>query len=203
MRPILFALLILIGFACKKQKQTEACGCNSAKTDAVENLPGIVVETDDGFEILSDEKGLLLPCAEIPIELRKEGQPVTVSGTLKTPCKKIPHDFPITPITISSLKERATAYDKTDITFAILKTEDYYPTAHGFGYFIEDVRPGHHFRLKQPHKPAVPGLNGFCTQDQATICGMSVIYIMRTEEGLPAMSVEILDYLNIINRCDD
>jgi hypothetical protein len=45
----------------------------------IENLFGIVVETVDGFEILSDEKGLLFPCSELPAEFKKEEQPVIVS----------------------------------------------------------------------------------------------------------------------------
>jgi len=203
MRLILIVLLIITGLGCKKQKQIDACGCNSVQTDAVENIPGIVVETDDGFEILSDEKGLLLPCSELSAEFKKEGQPVTVSGTLKTSCKKIPYDFNITPIKINSLKGRATAYDKTDITLSIIKTKDYYPDADGFGYFIEDTRTQPHFKINQTTKPAVPGTYGFCTMDHATICAMAVIYIMRTRGGLPSMSVEMLDYLNIIDRCGD
>ena len=202
MRSILFVLLLTIGLGCKKQKEAEACGCNSLQTDVVENIPGIVVETDDGFEILSDQKGLLVPCSDLPVEFRKEGQPVTISGILKTSCKKIPNDFSITPITIRSLNVRATAYDKTDITLSIVQTKDYYPNADGFGYIIDDTRPQHQFKIMQPHKPAVPGLFGFCTDKHATICAMSVIYLMRTRGGLPSMTIEMLDYLNIIHRCE-
>lgn len=201
MKPILFALLIIIGLGCTKQDRPEACGCNSKQTEVIENIPGIIVETDDGFEILSDEKGLLIPCTALPEEFKKEGHPVTVSGILKTACKKIPYDFFITPITIRSLKARDVAYNKTDITLSIIKTKDYYPNADGFGYLIEDTRPQHEFKIRQPHKPAVPGLYGFCTEIHATICAMSVIYIMRTRGGLPSMTVEVLNYLNINNQC--
>src|SRR5690349_9825646 len=80
MKRILFALLVLFSFGCNKEAD---CGCDSKKVEVVKTLFGIVVKTVDGFEILTDERGLLLPCSELAPEFKKEGQPVVVSGTLK------------------------------------------------------------------------------------------------------------------------
>jgi hypothetical protein len=49
-----------------KEPELERCGCDGTKTEAIRQVFGIVIETDDGFEILTDEKGLLSPCAELP-----------------------------------------------------------------------------------------------------------------------------------------
>jgi len=192
--PILY---LLISFSCRKDHATEKCGCDGPKTEFVEKIFGIVVETDDGFEILTDEKGLLIPCPELTGNFKIESQPVTVSGTLKTSCKKIPGEFNVTPIQISELKLRTLAYDKTDITLSIIKSEDYGYNP-GFGYFIKDHSSG--LNILQPHIPAVSGLIPFNTPDQATKTGVLVIYLLRKAPGqLPSLSIEILQYLNIIN----
>jgi hypothetical protein len=200
MRLILFVLLIVISFGCKKQTQIEDCGCNSKEKERVENLFGIVVETDDGFEIFSDEKGLLLPCSELPEEFKKEGQPVTVSGILKAPCKSIPDKFEITPIQINALKLRALVYNKTDITLEIIKSEDH-GLKPGFGYFIEDLRRPYGTRILQPHLPAVPGLDPFCTPEDAMKTGLSVIYGLRVNED-GYVSPELLEYLKVNKKCN-
>jgi hypothetical protein len=199
MRPTLFALLVLFSFGCKKPKQIAACGCDSKKIEVVENLFGIVVETVDGFEILSDEKGLLLPCSELTAEFKKEGQPVTVSGTLKVPCKEIPNKFKITPIEINSFQLQTSGYNKTDITIEIIKSENH-GLKPGFGYFIEDLRRPFGTRILQPHLPAVPGLDPFCTPEDAMKTGLSVIYGLRTHED-GYVSPELLEYLNVNKKC--
>jgi hypothetical protein len=196
---ILFLLYILISFSCRKENETEKCGCDGTKTERIEKIFGIVVETDDGFEILTDEKGLLLPCSGLPEDFKIESQPVIVSGTLKIPCKKIPYEFSITPVEIREIKLRGSTYDKTDITLTIIKSEDYGYDP-GFGYFIEDYRPLVEIKVLQPHIPAVSGLIPFNTPDEATITGVLVIYLLRKNPGLlPSLSLEILKYVNIIN----
>ncbi|HEY5771261.1 MAG TPA: DUF4907 domain-containing protein [Chitinophagaceae bacterium] len=194
---VILILYMLISFSCKKEAETEKCGCDGTKTEFIEKIFGIVIETDDGFEILTDEKGLLIPCSELAGDFKNGSQPVTVSGTLKVPCKKIPYDFEVTPIEISELKLRDSTYDKTDITLTIIKSEDYGYDP-GFGYFIDDHRSG--LRISQPHIPAVSGLIPFNTPDQATKTGVLVIYLLRKNSGpLPSLSIEILKYINIIN----
>jgi len=81
-----------------------------------------MIKTSDGFEILTDEKGLLLPCSGLPDNFKIESQPVTVSGSLRVSCKKIPEGFNITPIEVSDTKLLASNYDKTDITLTIFQT---------------------------------------------------------------------------------
>ena len=188
---------MLISFSCHKHDKIEKCGCDGTKTEFIEKIFGIVIETDDGFEILTDEKGLLIPCSELPMDLKNGSQPVTVSGTLKIPCKKIPYDFEVTPIEISEIKLRASTYDKTDITLSLIRSEDYGYDP-GFGYFIDDYISG--LKISQPHIPAVSGLIPFNTPDQATKTGVLVISLLRKNPGqLPSLSIEILQYINIIN----
>jgi hypothetical protein len=194
---LILIFYILIGFGCRKDNETEKCGCDGTKTEFIDKMFGIVIETDDGFEILTDERGLLIPCFELTGEFRNGSQPVTVSGTLKIPCKKIPYGFDITPIEINELKLRGSTYDKTDITLSIIKSEDYGYDP-GFGYIIKDLRSG--LNISQPHIPAVSGLIPFSTPNQATKAGVLVIHLLRKNPGqLPSLSIDILKYLNIIN----
>lgn len=192
MRRLLFSLLVLFSFGCNKEAD---CGCDSKKTEVIKTLFGIVVKTVDGFEILTDERGLLLPCSELAPEFKKEGQPVVISGTLKVPCKVIPDKFNITPIQISSLQLRTLDYDKKDITLKIIKSEDY-GYKPGFGYFIEDLRTDHNTRILQPHLPAVSGLEPFHTVQDAMKTGLSVIYGRRAYTDA-YVSPELIEYLNV------
>lgn len=193
----LLALFILVSFSCRKNiDYTENCGCNGPETELVENIFGIITETDDGFEILTDTKGLLLPCAELPAVFKKEAQPVEVSGMLKVPCKKIPYDVDITPIAITGLKLRSAAYNKTDISLTIIKSEDYgYST--GFGYMVEDHVSG--FKILQPFIPAVSGIVPFTTATHAEKTAVLSIHLLRKSPGLPSLSLEILKYMHVIN----
>jgi hypothetical protein len=158
----------------------------------------MAIQTDDGFEILTDEKGLLIPCAKVYGHLINESQSVTVSGTLRIPCKTIPYDFSVTPIEVSEIKLRDSSYDKTDITLTIIKSQDYgYPV--GFGYFIEDHRSGG-IRILQPIMPAVSGLHPFSSPDQARKAALLVIHLLRKHPGaLPSLSMEILQYVHLLN----
>ena len=194
---IIVILYSLVGFGCHKKNETDACGCHGPKTETIENVFGIMAETEDGFEILTDTKGLLIPCSDLSKDFKIESQPVIVSGTLKIPCKKIPDEFSITPIEISSLKLRDSGYNKSDISLSIIKSEDYGYDP-GFGYFIKDNRSSGGISIIQPHIPAVSGLTPFATQEQATKTAMLVIYLLRNYTGLPSLSIEVLKYIKVI-----
>jgi hypothetical protein len=136
---IIGILYLLINLSCNKANQSAS---SSGYAETVNSIFGVIVKTDDGFEILTDEKGLLLPSINLPENLNIDSQPVTVSGILKTPIKKIPEGFNITPIEISDIKLRASNYDKTDIKLTIMRNEN---EGHqqAFEYLIEDLRVGH------------------------------------------------------------
>lgn len=194
---IVSILYILVSFSCTRDNETDNCGCNGPKTEFVKKIFGVVVETDDGFEILTDEKGLLIPCSGLTEKFKIHGQAVTVSGTLRVPCKKIPGESAITPIQISQIKMRNSGYDKTDISLNIIKRENY-GYSQGFGYLIEDLRVSHGLKILQPHIPAISGLIPFDTPTHATEAGMLVIFKMRKTQDLPSLSIDVLKYVNII-----
>jgi len=194
---VILSLFSLINWSCYKDSDNEICGCERmGRTEEVKDLFGMVVETDDGFEILTDEKGLLVPCDGLPDNLKIDFQPVTISGKLKTACKEIPQGFKITPIQVSDIKARITGYDKTDITLVLIKSENY-GYSPGFGYFIEDLRTPHGTRILQPHIPAIGGLKVFTTPQQATKTALLMIYLIR--DGVGSIGKETLEYINVIN----
>ena len=160
---------------------------------------GMVLETDDGFEIITDEKGLLLPCDALPEAFKKDGLLVTVSGQAGVPCTKTDQPFTVTPIDISSLTLRTQTYDKTDVTIAIIKSEDY-SAQKGFGYFIEDKRKPNGTRIIQPHIPAVGGLKTFCSRDQAMKTAIAMVCVTR---GGRYISIEeaFLKYIHVLKPC--
>jgi hypothetical protein len=195
-QSIIFVLYLLLSFGCSKPRDKESCSCTSANTESVEKIFGIVVNTRDGFEILTDEKGLLIPCGELAGNF-KDAQPVTISGSLKNPIKKIAYDFDITPINISEIKLRDSNYNKKDISLTIIKSEDY-GYAPGFGYHIKDNRDPHGTEILQPHLPAISGIVPFSTKDKAIKTGILVIHLLRKNPPLGSLSQEILDYTRII-----
>ncbi len=196
---IIGILYLLINLSCNKENQNANSGgdANSVgNAETVNSLFGVVVKTDDGFEILTDEKGLLLPSINLPENLKIDSQPVTVSGILKTPIKKIPEGFNITPIEISDIKLRASNYDKTDIKLTIKKNENEEGHYQAFEYFIEDLRIDHGTRILQPHLPAVGGFVPFTSVDQAIKTALLHIYIIRN--GNSAVTEEVLKYIHVI-----
>ena len=187
---VLFVYL-LFNLSCNKPVE---CGCEATATETVNSIFGLIIKTDDGFEILTDEKGLLIPCGDLPENFKIESQPVLVSGTLKIHCKKIADEFKITPIKISDIKLRASNYDKTDITLNIFQNEN--TNDESFGYMIDDLRTPNGTRIRQPHIPAIPGLSPFITPQHATMTGLLMIYIIRKGNG--SITSEILRYINVI-----
>lgn len=192
----IFILTALISFSCDKEAETEKCGCAGTKTETIDNIFGLVIETDDGFEILTDEKGLLIPCAELAPELKIDFQPVTISGQLRLPCDKVFGEFKITPIEITEISIRGTNYDKTDISLTVIKSEDYGYDP-GFGYFIEDLRTPNGTRNLQPTVPAVGGNVTFDSSDKAIATALLTIYIVRG--GHAFVTPEVLQYINVVD----
>ena len=190
-RLILIISTTLTIFSCDKEtEKIDQCGCDGTKTEIVSDIFGLVIQTDEGFEILTDEKGLLKSCRELNPEFKKDFQPVTVSGQLRLSCKKIFGEFKITPIEISEITFRQTNYDKTDIELEILKTEDY-GYQPGFGYCIKsstkatlcaygDVKTG----------------NPLKTYNDAFKMGLLSVYISRG--GVAFITPEILQYINVV-----
>jgi hypothetical protein len=194
---VILIFFSLFNWNCYKDSNNEVCGCDRmGRTEEVKDIFGIGVETDDGFEILTDEKGLLVPCSSIPENLKVDFQPVTISGKLKTACKEIDQGFKITPIQVSDIKSRSANYDKKDITLTIIKSENYGYSA-GFGFFMEDLRTPHGTRVLQPTIPAIGGLKTFATPVQATKTGILFVYLARGRSV--SIGREILDYINVIN----
>lgn len=65
----------------------------------------------------------------------------------------------------------------------------------GWGYdIIKDDIPYIH----QPHKPGVPGVKGFNTEEQAKIAGNYVISKIRKSAGMPMVSQKELDSLGVL-----
>ena len=193
---IIFTLIIIANLSCDKEVDTEKCGCDGTKTEYIDNIFGLVIETDDGYEILTDEKGLLIPCSELTSDFKINFKPVTISGQVRFSCKEIDTGFKINPIEITSIELRNSNYDKTDITLAIIKSEDYgYQT--GYGYYIEDTRTTPGTRVIQPFIPSISGYTTYDTQDKAIATGLLAIYIIRG--GHASITPEILRYINVID----
>src|SRR5687767_2685058 len=165
---VVLIVYLLFNLSCNKPVD---CGCDMSLIETVNSIFGLIIKTDDGFEILTDEKGLLIPCSDLPANFKVESQPVLVSGTLKIHCKKIADEFKITPIVISDIKLRASNYDKTDITLNIFQNNEN-TNEEGFGYMIDDLRTPNGTRIRQPHIPAIPGLSPFISPHQATMTGL-------------------------------
>ena len=195
-RLILIISTTLTIFSCDKEtEKIDQCGCDGTKTETVSNIFGLVIQTDEGFEILTDEKGILKSCVELNPEFKKDFQPVTVSGQLRLPCKKIFGEFKITPIELTEITIRPTNYDKTDITLTVIKSEDY-GFESGFGYCIKDTRTPFGGTLCAPTRPAVGGLIPFDTEDKAIKTGLLSVYIARG--GVAFITPDILQYINVV-----
>jgi hypothetical protein len=64
----------------------------------------------------------------------------------------------------------------------------------GFGF---EILQGTNPLIIQPHIPAIPGIKGFETKEQAAIIGNYMIYKINNGIMPPSISVQDLDSLNI------
>jgi len=190
----IFILTTLISFGCDKEPETMKCGCDGTKSEAVDNIFGLVVETTDGFGIITDEKGILIPCTELTGDFRTDFQPVTLSGQLRLHCNEINGYFKLTQIEISEIALRETNYDKTDVTLTITKSEDYGYDP-GFGYCVDDNRTAFGTTLCAPTIPSVGGNETFDTEEKAIKAGLLTVFSVRGQSAYT--TPEILRYIKV------
>ena len=65
----------------------------------------------------------------------------------------------------------------------------------GWGYDI--IVNGNPY-IHQPHKPGIPGIKGFNTEEEAKIAGNFVISKIRKSAGMPMVSQQELDSLGVL-----
>ena len=193
----IFTWTTMLVFGCSKEvdTETEKCGCDGTKTETVDNIFGLVVETTDGLEIITDEKGILTPCTGLTGDIAADFQPVTLSGQLRLNCKETNGYYKIIPIEITEIKPRANNYDKSDITLTITKSEDYGYDP-GFGFCIEDKRTDFGGKLCAPTIPTVGGFPTFDTEKKAIKTGLLYISITRGQRAI--VTPDLLKYIKVI-----
>jgi hypothetical protein len=65
----------------------------------------------------------------------------------------------------------------------------------GWGY---DIIVNDNPYIHQPHKPGVPGVKGFNTEEEAKIAGNFVISKIRKSAGMPMVTKQELDSLGVL-----
>jgi len=197
MKQILSNILIVACSTLISCEDEVICGCSGAGSTETNqsNRYGTVIETEDGFQIFSDEDGFLLPCEELDPALRINGQPVLISGQMKISCKKIYPNFPITPTRLS-LIPLENKYDRLDITLTIIKSEDY-GYSEGFGFQVEDKRTVGGTKILQPTIGSIEGNEVYDTELKAYLNGLLVVYAVRN--ATTAISKEVLQYIKVID----
>jgi hypothetical protein len=190
-------ILLLSSCVYHEQEHPLICDCTAPVTESFNDVASIVVDTKEGYLLLSPYKGYLHLCNETGVDLQQDGLLVSASGELKSTCIRKDDYTKRNEESFSILKEWERSPDSSfsnlPIKIKIIRSEDFESPV-GFGY---DIQKASGFHIQQPVIPAVGGNQTFKTKLQAYKVGVLVAYKMTSDLGLPAITEEDLDLLKI------
>lgn len=196
---LLISILGSLGGCNDPEPKPIICSCEAKASSEFSDVQGIMVNTLDGFLFLSPYQGYYEICHEIEPELTMDGLMLTVNGELKSTCLKPDDILETIYLSFVNLGNWEIAEDSLFIQFPvkikIIKSEDfgYDP---GFGYDVQTSDGG--FRIIQPTIPAVGGNKVFKSETDAFKTAVLVAYKLNSDLGLPTLTVQDLQFLQVL-----
>jgi len=194
-------ILITLGFVCCSDPEPKPviCSCEAKVSSEFSEAQGIMVNTLDGFLFLSPFEGYYEICHDINPELTVDGLMVITNGELKSTCLKPDDILKTTFLSFVNLHSWNIAEDSLFTVFpakiVIIKSEDYGYDP-GFGYDVQTSEGG--FHIVQPFLPAIGGYKPFKTATDAFKTAVLVAYKLNSDMGLPTLTVQDLQYLQVL-----
>jgi hypothetical protein len=198
-KKVFIAVLIILLSSCvyHEQEHPLICDCTAPVTENFKDVASIVVDSQEGYLLLSPYKGYLHVCNETELALQQDGLLISASGELKSTCIRKDDYMKRNQESFSILNDWELSPDSsfTDlpISIRIIRSEDFGSPV-GFGY---DIQKASGFHILQPIIPAVGGNQTFKTELQAYKVAVLVAYKMTLDFGLPAITEKDLDLLKI------
>ena len=199
LKSFLFTFLIIALASCHDDPEPKPiCSCEAKVSSTYSDVQGIMVNTLDGFMFLSPYKGYYEICHDLDAGLQVDGLMLTAEGQLKSTCLKPDDIFKTIDLSFVNLNSWNIAQDSLfnqfPIKIKIIKSEDF-GYAPGFGYDVQTSDGG--FHIRQPTMPAVGGNIPFKTETDAFKTAVLVAYKLNTDTGLPALTVQDLQFLKV------
>jgi hypothetical protein len=193
-----FLLSILLG-CDDHERPAPICSCKANLKTDFNSIPGIFVNTLDGFVFLSPYAGYYEICHEIDSYLQVDGLMATVTGKLKATCVKPDDELETIDLSFVNLEDwsisQDSLFDEMPVRIKIIRSEDYgYPE--GFGYDVQTLNGG--FHIRQLIIPAIEGIVPFKTRTDAFKTAVLVAYKLNVDMGLPTLTVQDLRYLKVL-----
>jgi hypothetical protein len=191
-----FLLSILLG-CDDHEKRAPICSCEAnIKTDFT-SIPGVFVNTLDGFVFLSPYAGYYEICHEIDSDLQVDGLLAAVTGKLKATCIKPGDELEMIDLSFVNLESWAVSEDSSfnhlPVTIKIIRSEDF-GYSEGFGY---DLQVTHGAHIRQPFIPAIGGHVPFKTRTDAFKTAVLVAY--KLSIGGATLTLQDLEYLRVVD----
>jgi len=195
----IFALLLLGLFfstlqSCDKKEEVR-CGCGGSILKNISNEQAIIVDTWDGFHLLSLKNGYLLQCNEIPSNLKVDGKMILITGKINLPCSKTSgsindlQDYPFDLISYSSPVDSLFRTEELNISLF----NSVQPSKTGYGYEIKTPN----IKIRQDIIPGISGLKPFATKTEAFKLAVLIGYKIQLGQGLPSATLVDLYRLKI------
>ncbi len=193
-------LALLAIQACNDEDtpKPKICNCDATGTESFQSVQAIVVNTTEGFFVLSPFTGYFKPCEVLNKNLEVDGLMITISGTTKATCDK-PDDIfkqekQSYSIITSTLVATDSLFSAEPFKIKIIKSEDY-GYSQGYGYRIT-----HNSGLKilQATIPAIGGNQPFKTSTDAFKTAVLVSYKLNLGVGLPSLTIQDLRFLQVL-----
>lgn len=193
---ILSALLIIILSGCDDPEPIIECGCDSQKYVLLDNEPGIIVNTLDGYLLLTPNLGYISLCDQTDQSILVDGLMVTIKGQLKKMCGTTGPDkwYVVNHIrSFNILPSSDSLFLAPPVEIHVINSADY-GYSPGYGYRMTKTTQNGAFKIIQPIIPAVGGNKTFKTPSDAFKVAVLVAY-RSTEYDLPSLTVYDLQYL--------
>lgn len=195
---LLFALLIFRLQGCKEPETPGyVCSCSGLDMKPFTDERAIVVNTTNGFQLLSPTVGYINPCEQISPNHSMDALLVILSGKSLATCDKTNDTYKNQKETFSSLSSIAittdSSFHSTEFDIDIINSQDY-GYGPGYGYRIQHGS----FKIFQPTIPAIGGLVTFESEADAYKTAVLVTYLLNLDIGLPSLTIEDLEYLKVV-----
>ena len=176
------------------------CSCDGTGKSELQDLELIAVSTTDGYKLLSPFGGFYLPCEEIPAQYQQDGQMLRADLMIKATCSRLEEPAEYYALQnfsqVQSLVESVDSlFEGADFKITIIKSEDY-GYSEGFGYTYTNLKTG--FKIVQATIQVIGGNVPFETAIDAFKIAVLVAHKNNSDGGLPSVSREELEYLQVI-----
>jgi hypothetical protein len=191
-----FLILVIITSCDDSEKSEDPLGINY---NIVESVNGIVVDTQIGWTILSENYGFLELIEPLDDSLLIDGLKVRIEINRGDTYENKSYYRDFTHAKVIRAELNPLLFTQAPVIIEILWSPDEsddirtYPDGYGYAVTVSESS----FKIRQPHFPGIGGLGTFRTEIEAFKTGALVAHLLLSQGGLPSTGVPVLDFLKI------